>query len=73
MSAAVKLSDKLIEQAKHHAHIYHRSVPKQIEYWSSIGKIAEENPSLPYNMIKDIMLALEEPEKELEEYSFGTK
>lgn len=71
MSAVVKLSDELMNQAKHYASVYHRSVPKQIEYWSRIGKIAEENPDLPYNFIKDILLALDEiPSDKLEEYSF---
>ncbi|MCC8484073.1 MAG: ParD-like family protein [Rickettsia endosymbiont of Labidopullus appendiculatus] len=40
MSAVVKLSDKLIEQDKRHSTIYNRSVPKQIEYWFRIGKMA---------------------------------
>jgi hypothetical protein len=71
MSAVVKLSDELMSQAKHYASVYHRSVPKQIEYWSRIGKIAEENPDLPYNFIKDVLLALdEERSDQLEEYSF---
>jgi hypothetical protein len=72
MSVAVKLPNKIIEQAKQHAHIYHRSVPKQIEYWFYIGKIAEENPDLPYSFIKDILFSLEETkEKKLEEYKFN--
>ncbi|NQW85022.1 MAG: hypothetical protein HQ450_13845, partial [Alcaligenaceae bacterium] len=35
-------------------------VPKQIEYWSQIGKIAEENPDLPFFMIRDILIADQE-------------
>ena len=54
MSVNVKLSEGLVEQAKVYAHIEHRSVPKQIEYWSQIGKIAQENPDLPFAMIRDI-------------------
>ncbi|MDO9048168.1 MAG: hypothetical protein Q7U66_10590 [Methylobacter sp.] len=54
MSVNVKLSENLVEQAKHHAQIQHRSAPKQIEYWSQIGKIAEENPDLPFSMIRDL-------------------
>ena len=74
MSAAVKLSDKLVEQAKRHASIYNRSVPKQIEYWSRIGKTAEENPDLPYSFIKDILFGLDEMrDKQIEEYEFNSK
>ena len=56
----VKLADTLVQEAKKYGAIYSRSVPKQIEYWSKIGKIAEENPDLSYAFIKDILLALEE-------------
>ena len=36
------------------------SVPMQIEYWSRIGKIAEENPDLPFFMILYILIADQE-------------
>jgi hypothetical protein len=61
MSVNVKLSEGLVEQAKIYAHIEHRSMPKQIEYWSQIGKIAQENPDLPFAMIRDILIADQEP------------
>jgi hypothetical protein len=61
MSVNVKLSEGLAEQAKIYAHIEHRSMPKQIEYWSQIGKIAQENPDLPFAMIRDILIADQEP------------
>ena len=73
MSATIKLSNNLIIQTKRYAAIKnHRSLPKQIEYWSHIGKIAEENPDLSYNFIKDILFALDEARlDETEPYSFG--
>ena len=69
MSVNVKLSENLVEQAKRYAHIQHRSLPKQIEYWSRIGKIAEENPDLPYAMIRDILIA--DREEVIGEYEFN--
>jgi hypothetical protein len=57
MPQSVKLSDELIKQARHYGDVYHRSTAKQIEYWSTIGKISEENPDLTYSFIKDILLA----------------
>lgn len=69
MSINVKLSEALVDQARRHAVIEHRSVPKQIEYWSQIGKIAEENPDLPFSMIRDILVA--DQEKAVGEYQFG--
>jgi hypothetical protein len=41
MAKAIKLSDKLIENAQRYASVNQRSPPKQIEHWASIGKIAE--------------------------------
>lgn len=74
MSAVVKLSDKLVMQAKRYASIGNRSIPKQIEHWSQIGRIAEDNPDLPYSFIKDILLALDESYYgEISEYSFNSK
>ena len=69
MSVNVKLSELLVDQAKHHALIEHRSVPKQIEYWSRMGKIAEENPDLPFSMIRDILIA--DKEEPVGEYQFS--
>ena len=69
MSINVKLSEVLVDQAKRHAAIQHRSVPKQIEFWSRIGKIAEENPDLPFTVIRDILIA--DQEEPIGEYTFG--
>ena len=60
MPKPVKLPDELVEQARRNGKVAHRSVPKQIVHWSTIGKIAEENPDLPYDFIKDILLALQD-------------
>ncbi len=69
MSVNVKLSEALVDQAKRYALIQHRSLPKQIEYWSQLGKIAEENPDLPFSVIRDILVA--DGEAPVGEYQFG--
>jgi hypothetical protein len=69
MAVNVKLSETLVDQAKATAQVQHRSVPKQIEFWSQIGKIAEENPDLPYFMIREILAA--DKEAPVGEYVFG--
>ncbi|MCK5688715.1 hypothetical protein KAI87_05555 [Myxococcota bacterium] len=71
MATSVKLSDSLVAEARHYGSVYSRSTPKQIEYWSRIGKIAEENPDLSYAFIREILLAQEEAKEELSEYEFG--
>lgn len=69
MAVNIKLSERLVEKAKAHALANHRSIPKQIEYWSQLGRIAEENPDLSYSLIRDILLA--EQEEVVGEYQFG--
>jgi hypothetical protein len=72
MSIAIKLSDVLIQEAKPYAQAMHRSVPKQIEYWARLGKVAEENPDLPINMLQDMLVSIEEAKVgNLNEYQFG--
>lgn len=72
MATTIKLSDDIVNEAKRYGAVYSRSTPKQIEYWSNIGKIAEENPDLSYNFIKDILLAKAElADKHVTPYEFG--
>ena len=72
MATTIKLSDDMISEAKRYGAVYSRSPPKQIEYWVHIGKIAEENPELSYNFIKDILLAKAElADKQVTPYEFG--
>jgi len=61
MPINMKLSENLVAQAKVYGAIEHRSVPKQIEYWSNIGKLAQENPDLPFVLIREILSADQEP------------
>ena len=71
MAINVKLPEALVETAKRYGNIEHRSVPKQIEYWSQIGKIASENPDLPFSVIRDILIA--DQEEPSGEYQFGIR
>ena len=71
MAKAVKLSEKIVSDAKIISKAFNRSVAGQIEYWAKIGKIAEENPDLTYEFIKNIIIAQQEvKEGKLEEYIF---
>ncbi len=72
MATAVRVSDLLLKEARLVSSVENRSVTGQIEYWAKIGKCAEENPDLTYNLIKDILFGLEELEHcEVSEYKFG--
>jgi hypothetical protein len=72
MATAIKLSDLLVEDAKPYAQAMHRSIPKQIEYWARLGKVAEENPDLPISMLQDMLVSIEEVKAgNLSPYNFG--
>ncbi len=72
MATAVRVSDLLLKEARLVSSVENRSVTGQIEYWAKIGKCAEENPDLTYNLIKDILFGLEELEHcEVSEYKFS--
>ena len=72
MTTAVRVSDKLLREAKIYSKIDKRSVTGQIEHWANIGKCAEENPELTYSLIKEILVGLAELEHgEFSEYKFG--
>ena len=72
MSIAVRISDQLIKEAKTLSKVENRSVTGQIEYWAKIGKIAEQNPTLTFELIKEILIGIEELDnKRGTEYKFG--
>ena len=72
MASAVRISEKLVNEAKKYSRIDHRSITGQIEHWAKIGKCAEENPDLTYSLIKELLIGIEELEQgERSEYKFG--
>ncbi len=72
MATAVRVSDKLVRDARLVSAVDNRSVTGQIEHWAKIGKCAEENPELTYSLIKDILIGIEELDQgECSEYEFG--
>lgn len=69
--ATVKLSKDIIAQAKIMSKALNRSLAGQIEHWAKIGKLAEENPDLNYEFIKNILISQQEAlVDKLETYTF---
>lgn len=72
MSHAVRISQDLFDKAQVRAEILHRSVAGQIEFWSKIGRIAEENPDLTFQNIHQILVGLGEKKSgQVSPYKFG--
>ncbi len=73
MGISVNLDNELVNSARSYSTVQSRSVPKQIEHWAKIGRIAEENPDLTYADIKGILLGLEDVKNgQLKEYHPGS-
>ena len=60
MAKSVRLDDSFVQDAQVYAEANHRTIPKQIEHWAQIGRIAEDNPDLPYEFIRDALVATAE-------------
>ncbi len=72
MTTAVRVSDKLLREARLVSAVDDRSITGQIEHWAKVGKCAEENPELTYGLVKDILIGLEELEQgECSKYEFN--
>ena len=56
MATNVKLADDLVEKARRTAAANHRSVPEQIEYYYRIAHIGQENPSLSFSLIRELLI-----------------
>jgi hypothetical protein len=71
-TTSIRLDRHLIEKATIMAKAFNRTPPKQIEHWAKIGEIMEDNPDLPYEFVKQAIIAKAEKEAgKLEPYDFG--
>jgi hypothetical protein len=69
--STVKLSKDIVSEAKIISKALNRSLAGQIEHWAKIGRLAEENPDLTYEFIKNILIAQQEAlADKLEAYQF---
>ncbi|EIC9816423.1 hypothetical protein QNE77_002497 [Vibrio alginolyticus] len=60
MTTTVNLDSQLVASAQANANAANRSVAEQIEHWACIGKIMEENQDLPYEFVRESLVARDE-------------
>lgn len=71
-TASIRLNQDLVEKATIMAKALNRTPPKQIEHWAKIGEMMEDNPDLPYEFVRQAIIAKAEKEAgKLEDYTFG--
>lgn len=67
----IRISEELFNQAQNFSAIHTRSVNQQVEHWAKLGKLAEANPLLPYHVIQESLIGIEQAEAgELEVVEF---
>jgi hypothetical protein len=73
MSTPIRISEDIYSAAKKVAKAEFRSVPHQIEFWAKIGKCALDNPDLPIEFIKEILIAKNQDRSLAEPFIFEIK
>ncbi len=57
MGMPIRISEEIYQEAKYVARAERRSIPGQIEFWALIGKCALENPDLPIEFVKELLIS----------------
>jgi hypothetical protein len=57
MSMPVRIDDTLYELARAQANAERRTIAGQIEFWAMVGKAALDNPDLPIDFVRDLLIA----------------
>ena len=65
MSMPVRIDDKLYEQAKRASKGECRTIAGQLEFWAKVGKAALDNPDLPIEFVRDLLIARAEDRTQL--------
>ncbi len=73
MSVPIRISEDIYTSAKKMAKAEFRSIPNQIEFWAKIGKCALDNPDLPVEFIKDILISKNQDRSLAEPFIFEGK
>jgi hypothetical protein len=57
MGMPVRIDDTLYEMARAQANAERRTIAGQIEFWAMIGKATLDNPDLPVDFVRDLLIA----------------
>lgn len=57
MGMPVRIDNTLYEQARAQARAERRTIAGQIEFWAMVGKAALDNPDLPIDFVRELLIA----------------
>ncbi|HAU1297627.1 ParD-like family protein [Legionella sp. PATHC032] len=73
MGIPIRIDENIYNEAKKVAAAEFRSIPNQIEYWAKLGKCALDNPDLPIEFIKDVLLSKLQDKSLAEPFQFESE
>lgn len=57
MGMPVRIDDTLYDQARAQAQAERRTIAGQIEFWAIVGRTALDNPDLPIDFVRNLIVA----------------
>ena len=57
MGVPIRIDEEIYNEARLVAKAEFRTIPNQIEFWAKIGKCALENPDLPVEFIRELLMS----------------
>jgi len=63
MAMPVRISNDLYQSARAQAQAERRTIAGQVEFWAQVGKTALDNPDLPIDFVRDLLIARAEGQK----------
>ena len=70
MGIPIRIDDDIYEDAKKIAKAECRSIPGQIEFWAKVGKCALDNPDLPVEFVRDLLISKSSDRSLAEPFNF---
>lgn len=70
MGVPIRIDESIYKAAKKTARAEHRSIPHQIEFWAMIGKCALDNPDLPIEFVKELLISKNQDKSLAESFKF---
>lgn len=73
MGVPIRIDEGIYNEAKKTARAECRSIPGQIEFWAMVGKCALDNPELPIEFVRDILISKHQNRSLAEPFHFEGK
>ncbi|PJD91643.1 MAG: hypothetical protein CK424_06345 [Legionella sp.] len=70
MGVPIRIDETIYNDAKKVARAECRSIPNQIEFWARIGKCALDNPDLPIEFVRDLLISKNQDRSLAEPFEF---